>query len=64
MSKTLCSQTLTSATFERADLCAQVAPLNSYGPTGLGAALATGLTSLASVVKRSASAVSRRAQRV
>ena len=28
------------------DLCAQLVPLNRYGPTGMGAALATALRSL------------------
>ena len=28
------------------DLCAQMAPLNRFGPTGLGAAIATGLRAL------------------
>ena len=33
----------------RHDLCAQIAPLDRYGPAGLGAALADGLVALVSV---------------
>ena len=63
MSEEPCSQALSAPTFNRADLCAQVAPLNSYGPTGLGAALATGLTTLVGVAKRTALAFRRHALR-
>jgi len=33
------------------DLCAQIAPLNRFGPTGLGAAIATGLRALTSAAR-------------
>lgn len=33
------------------DLCAQIAPLNRFGPTGLGAALASGLRALTSAAR-------------
>ena len=35
------------------DLCAQLAPLNRYGPTGLGAAIASGLRALTSAARPS-----------
>lgn len=63
MSKSLCTDAHTPAAFDHADLCAQVVPLNSYGPTALGAALSTGLTALAGMVKRTALAVPRYAER-
>lgn len=33
------------------DLCAQLAPLNRYGPTGLGAAIASALRALTSAAR-------------
>ena len=33
------------------DLCAQMTPLNRYGPTGLGAAIGSGLRALTSAVR-------------
>ena len=35
----------------RNDLCAQITPLDRYGPAGLGAALADGLLALVGVTK-------------
>lgn len=33
------------------DLCAQMTPLNRYGPTGLGEAIASGLRALTNAVR-------------
>jgi len=37
----------------RSDLCAQLAPLNRYGPTALGAAIADALIAIARMWRRS-----------
>ena len=46
-----------SLAFTRADLCARMAPIDSYGPTGFGSALAEGLSALASVSLQALSAL-------
>jgi len=45
------------ATYVRDDLCARMAPLNSYGLSGVGSALADGLSALASVSRHALSAL-------
>jgi hypothetical protein len=46
------SSSVRPARLLRSDLCAQLAPLNRYGPTGLGAALVDGLRALFGAARR------------
>jgi len=48
-----------SPAYTRSDLCAQLAPLNSYGLNGLSSALVDGLRALASLSRSALSAASR-----
>ena len=47
-SNRICPRT-SSPAYTRADLCAQLAPLNSYGLSGLSSAIVDGLRALASL---------------
>ena len=57
---TLC-RSCGSPAYDRADLCARMAPLNSYGLTGVGSALAEGLSALANVSRHALHALRQRA---
>ncbi len=49
----------TSPAYTRSDLCAQLAPLNSYGLNGLSSALVDGLKALASLSRSALSGAGR-----
>ena len=53
-SNRICPHTA-SPTYTRADLCAQLAPLNSYGLIGLSSAIVGGLRALASLSRNALS---------
>ncbi len=62
MTNALCSRSTSPApTFVRADLCARMAPLDSYGLNGVSSALVDGLSALASVSMQAISAIRQRA---
>jgi hypothetical protein len=52
----------TASPLIRHDLCAQIAPLDRYGPAGLGEALADGVIALVSASKTALSAAGRCAE--
>ena len=59
---TICSRPRShSPAYTRDDLCARVAPLDSYGLTGVSSALADGLSALASLSKHALCALRIRA---
>jgi hypothetical protein len=61
MTNALCSRSCPAPTFVRADLCARMAPLDSYGLNGVSSALVDGLSALASVSMQAISALRHRA---
>ena len=60
MTNCLCSRSTPAPTFVRADLCARMAPLDSYGLNGVSSALVDGLSALASASKQAFSVLRQR----